>query len=166
MAGGGDNGAMGANGVAGPAANIPFTTDGQTNQAAATAVGLVGASCSSNDPNHLCLGIKYVSYLSPSGDPAVTQAQAAANIQFPKALTLDGVYGSETEKVMNACNPASLLMAIDALATEHYRAIVAARPAAQKFLAGWITRAQRIPEYNPEALRGQQITAAQEGSDL
>jgi lysozyme family protein len=91
---------------------------------------------------------------------AIRAAQSAVLFQFPEALAVDGVYGPETEKLMNACNQTSLLMALDAMACEHYRAIVAARPASQKFLNGWLARANRIPEYNPVALRGRKLSIA------
>ena len=121
--------------------------------------------CASEDIADNCVAAKFVDLainMEGTGKcgAAVKILQAAANFQFPGALTVDGQYGPETEKEINACNAASLLMAMDALACEHYRAIVAARPASQKYLDGWIERANRIPEYNPCALRGRQITAA------
>ena len=91
---------------------------------------------------------------------AVKIAQQAAEIQFPGALTIDGVYGEETERTLNACNVASVLMSMDALGCAHYRAIVAARAASQKYLDGWIARANRIPECNPNAPRGEKIQPA------
>ena len=95
---------------------------------------------------------------------AVKIAQAAAEMQFPESLLLDGVYGPSTERMLNTANPASLLMAMDGLACEHYRAIDAARPQSEKFLAGWLARANRIPEYDPSALRGRKINPGMEAA--
>ena len=95
---------------------------------------------------------------------AVKIAQGAAEMQFPESLLLDGVYGPSTERMLNTANPASLLMAMDGLACEHYRAIAAARPQSEKFLAGWLARAHRIPEYDPNALRGRKINPGTEAA--
>src|SRR5689334_16065327 len=36
--------------------------------------------CDSNDPSHLCLSLKYVVYKDTTGQPILTQAEAAKNI--------------------------------------------------------------------------------------
>ena len=61
------------------------------------------------------------------------------------ALVEDGGYGPRTEAAINAVEPSRLMGLICQAATEHYRAIVDHHPASQKFLAGWVRRAQDIP---------------------
>jgi hypothetical protein len=69
-------------GVNGPSAQIPA---GASNPADGThsnppASSVVGAGCSSSDPNKMCVALKYVAYLDSTGTPTVTQAQAISNV--------------------------------------------------------------------------------------
>jgi hypothetical protein len=48
--------------------------------------GLVSASCVSNDPSFLCIGVKLVSYVDSSGTPALSQAQAVQTIGGVNAI--------------------------------------------------------------------------------
>ncbi|MGK5082624.1 matrixin family metalloprotease, partial [Bdellovibrionota bacterium FG-1] len=45
-----------------------------------TGAPIVGDSCQSSDPQHLCVALKYVPYLDGNGAPVVTSAQAIANV--------------------------------------------------------------------------------------
>lgn len=40
----------------------------------------VGDTCKSDDPNHICLALKYVVYQEPTGDPLLTQAEVSNNL--------------------------------------------------------------------------------------
>lgn len=85
----GQNGSSGnavsnVNGISFP--GIPSAhaeTTAPTTQAPAS--GVVGESCHTNDPNHICLALKYVAYKDSSGTPTVSQEAAVNNIkQFNK----------------------------------------------------------------------------------
>jgi hypothetical protein len=41
---------------------------------------VVGNSCVSKDPNHICLGLKYVVYKNPRGSPVASEADALKNL--------------------------------------------------------------------------------------
>ncbi|HTZ78697.1 MAG TPA: glycosyl hydrolase 108 family protein [Stellaceae bacterium] len=56
-------------------------------------------------------------------------------------LVEDGVLGSATRAAAAAAEGAALLAALRSEAAAHYRLIVAARPASQRFLTGWLVRA-------------------------
>ena len=95
---------------------------------------------------------------------AVRIMQQAILLQQPGVLVADSSYGPETEKWANACNAASLLMAMESLACEHYGNLVAANPRLHVFLQGWIARANRTPEYNEQGAPSEQIQAASESA--
>jgi hypothetical protein len=46
-----------------------------------TSTPIVGASCHTDDPNHLCLALKYVVYNDSKDTPVVNQQEAIANIK-------------------------------------------------------------------------------------
>lgn len=98
---------------------------------------------------------------------AVKIAQQAANFACPEtrladlridALRTDGLYGPQTQYVLNLCDPDKLLLAMATFAAMHYRAIAAARPASAKYLNGWLARAQKLPVWNPAATAGLRLT--------
>ena len=88
---------------------------------------------------------------------AVKIAQQAANFAKPGMLDTDGLYGPQTQYVLNLCDPDKLLMAMATFAGLHYRAIAAARPASAKYLNGWLVRAQKLPVWDPAAPAGQRL---------
>jgi lysozyme family protein len=53
----------------------------------------------------------------------------------------DGVLGPKTLEAVTGADPAALVVAIRAEAAGFYRALVAAKPAFEKFQAGWLNRA-------------------------
>jgi len=55
----------------------------------------------------------------------------------------DGIYGEVTEDAVNRLDPNTLLTDYRAKLTAHYKAIVVARPEEEKFLKGWLRRAQQ-----------------------
>lgn len=58
------------------------------------------------------------------------------------SITEDGVLGPETIKRANGLPPANLESAVKLMAARHYKAIAAANPAEEKFLTGWLKRAE------------------------
>jgi lysozyme family protein len=58
------------------------------------------------------------------------------------AIPEDGILGPETLKRANSLPAANLESAVKLMAARHYKAIAAANPAEEKFLAGWIRRAE------------------------
>ena len=60
-------------------------------------------------------------------------------------LVEDGAWGPMTENTVNAVPPDRMLQALCQESAEHYHAIVAGRPASEKFLHGWLTRAAEVP---------------------
>jgi Matrixin len=48
-------------------------------QSASAAV--IGESCASSDPNHLCLALRYVTFRDPNGVPGVSENLAVANVR-------------------------------------------------------------------------------------
>ncbi len=57
--------------------------------------------------------------------------------------TIDGNYGPHTEAAINAVDPDFFLDKFRAALISHYQAIVAAHPNEEKFLAGWLRRAEQ-----------------------
>jgi lysozyme family protein len=57
----------------------------------------------------------------------------------------DGNIGPRTVIAANGCDQVLLLKSLIIVAQEHYRAIVAHDPTQQKWLKGWLNRAQSIP---------------------
>lgn len=74
-------------------------------------------------------------------DMTVNMSSTAVKLlQTALLVTVDGFFGAGTLSAVNAAGE-SLLPAYKAKLTEHYQNIVAARPAAAKFLNGWLRRA-------------------------
>ena len=57
-------------------------------------------------------------------------------------IAVDGKWGPATEAAVNARLPLSLMEGLRAAAAAHYRDVVAANPANEKFLNGWLARAE------------------------
>jgi len=65
-----------------PATDVPNNPGNSTGgSTSAAAPALIGDSCKSTDPNHICLALKYVVYLDSSSRAAVTRPQAAGNVK-------------------------------------------------------------------------------------
>jgi hypothetical protein len=61
---------------------IPSAHADETPASAPTATAAAaGTSCHSDDPSHVCLGMKYVVFKDSSGKPVVSKEEAAANVQ-------------------------------------------------------------------------------------
>ena len=56
-------------------------------------------------------------------------------------LVVDGEYGPNTEKAVNAAKPFPLLVRYQEALEQHYRDVVAKNPKEEKFLDGWLRRA-------------------------
>lgn len=75
------------------------------------------------------------------GVPAATKiAQAIARV------TVDGVYGRQTERGINNIHPERMLTRLAELSRERYLAIIARNPSQKVFRNGWLRRAARLPE--------------------
>lgn len=75
---------------------------------------------------------------------AVKLVQSSLN-DLDDHLVIDGAYGPATEASINAEDPLILLHGLCMASAEHYKAIVAKRPQSQKYLSGWLKRAEEIP---------------------
>ena len=65
-----------------PATNVPDNPGNPTGGSpSAISPALVGESCKSSDPNHICLAVKYIVYGDASGRTPISSAQAAENIK-------------------------------------------------------------------------------------
>lgn len=71
---------------------------------------------------------------------AVRMAQQAAT-RLGHLCAADGAFGPATLAAVNACEPKALLLEMARAMAAHYRAIVAADPTQEVFLAGWLKRA-------------------------
>jgi lysozyme family protein len=72
---------------------------------------------------------------------AVQTLQKAVNA-LGGSLTVDGGWGPMTLAAVNAADQAALVQAFIAARVAHYMAIVAGNPVDQKYLKGWLMRAQ------------------------
>jgi lysozyme family protein len=72
---------------------------------------------------------------------AVQTLQKAVNA-LGGSLTVDGGWGPMTLAAVNAADQAAMVQAFIAARVAHYMAIVAGNPGDQKYLKGWLTRAQ------------------------
>ena len=72
---------------------------------------------------------------------AVKTLQRAVN-SLGGSLTVDGGWGPHTLAAANACDPTALAQAFIEARMGYYRAIVAANPSDQRYLNGWLARAQ------------------------
>jgi lysozyme family protein len=61
----------------------------------------------------------------------------------PISLVVDGQWGPRTVEEVNKCNQDELVSEFQQARIEHYQAIVAANPAKEKYLAGWLARARK-----------------------
>jgi lysozyme family protein len=60
-------------------------------------------------------------------------------------LDVDGIWGPKTEASVNAVEPETMLRLLCELSADRYRGIVERRPTSQKFLKGWLRRAEEVP---------------------
>jgi lysozyme family protein len=60
--------------------------------------------------------------------------------QESAGIAADGIFGPQTFRTLNVEDPKPLLTSICSSQAGFYRGIVVARPASQKFLAGWLVR--------------------------
>ena len=60
--------------------------------------GLVSETCKSSDPNHICLGTKWVTYTDPTGAPVLTQQQALTNLATMNQLWAQCDIGFQIEQ--------------------------------------------------------------------
>lgn len=74
---GGAAGSAAGPGAAGSAEKLPLTGGNAPGRAQAS---LVSPSCKNSDPNHICLGTKWVSYKDSNGAAVLTQDQAVSNL--------------------------------------------------------------------------------------
>lgn len=59
----------------------PSSVRDQRDRAPQAITAPIGESCSSGDPNKLCLAIRYVAYQNGGGDPTVSESEAIENIR-------------------------------------------------------------------------------------
>lgn len=75
---------------------------------------------------------------------AVYLLQQAVNDSSPATvLNEDSQWGPKTVGAANACNPVALVAAFKSARVFHYECIVKANPQDEKYLAAWITRAEK-----------------------
>ena len=76
-------------------------------------------------------------------DMSVNMKHSAIRIlqRLLSGLAIDGEYGADTEKEINAANAFLLLVRYQEALAQYYRDLVASNPAEEKFLAGWLRRA-------------------------
>ena len=67
--------------------------------------------------------------------------QAAVNA-CGGSVAVDGQLGPGSLAAVNGCDPVALVTAFKKQRSDHYRRIVALNPANEKYLAGWLERAQ------------------------
>jgi lysozyme family protein len=78
------------------------------------------------------------------GGTAVHLLQQAVNDSSPATvLNEDGLWGPKTVGAVNACDPVTLVAAFKSARAFHYECIVKANPQDEKYLAGWIARAEK-----------------------
>jgi lysozyme family protein len=74
--------------------------------------------------------------------PATEMLQKAVNALHAATVAEDGVIGPLTLEAVNATDPDAILAAFRSQRAAYYEAIVAANPADQPYLNGWLRRAQ------------------------
>jgi lysozyme family protein len=77
--------------------------------------------------------------------PAIMALQRAIGCQPVNTVPIDGQYGPNTENMANRCEPDSLLQDLARFYVLHYNAILVAHPNDEKFRAGWLARAVKLP---------------------
>ena len=68
--------------------------------------------------------------------------QEAVNALHGNSVGVDGLMGPLTREAANARDPEALLAAFRTVRGEYYRRIAIAKPEDQKYLAGWLRRAE------------------------
>ena len=81
-----------------------------------------------------------------TGSNSIRILQKAIRIQYPQ-ITVDGIFGSQTEKYLVLCNQKMLLESYTLNRIRFYNELVANRPKDKKYLHGWINRAYIIYDY-------------------
>lgn len=74
---------------------------------------LIGETCRTGDPNHLCLGSKWVTYTDASGTPVLTKQQAITNIGTMNQLWAQCDIGFQIEEY-DAVDPTASSLAFGA----------------------------------------------------
>ncbi|WP_107910313.1 N-acetylmuramidase [Luteibacter sp. OK325] len=65
------------------------------------------------------------------------------------ALAIDGVIGSRTLRVVNACDAARIHAMFKTRRVDYYRGLAKRRPSLQCFLAGWLRRTESFAYISP-----------------
>lgn len=68
--------------------------------------------------------------------------QEAVNALHGGSVGVDGLMGPQTREATNARDPEALLAAFRTMRGDYYRQIVASRPEDEKYLPGWLRRAE------------------------
>ena len=76
---------------------------------------------------------------------AITAFQRAICVQIKNTIPIDGCYGPNTEAMANRCDQDGLLEDLARQFVLHYQAILKANPSDEKFRAGWMARAAKLP---------------------
>lgn len=87
------------------------------------------------------VALKVFDLAVPDGPANAIRALQRACRAAGRAVSEDGVLGAQTIAAANALDRAALLAALKSELAAHFRALVAARPAQARFLAGWLNRA-------------------------
>jgi lysozyme family protein len=77
---------------------------------------------------------------------AVKLLQQSVNwVNQDSALPVDGIPGNRTMAAVNVLSPRLLLPVLISQAKNHYNGIAQRDPSQQRFLKGWLARAERLP---------------------
>lgn len=79
-------------------------------------------------------------------------AQSAANWFEGNDIAVDGGFGPITLQAINRCNPTEYMEALVAELEGFYLDLVERKPTKQKFLAGWLNRARKLPSMAVQAI--------------
>lgn len=74
---------------------------------------------------------------------ACKMAQIASNTLSSAQITEDGNWGPNTVEAINECDSGALVAAFQKVRADRYRAIVAANPLDERYLANWLARADK-----------------------
>jgi hypothetical protein len=74
---------------------------------------------------------------------ACKMAQIASNTLSSAQITEDGNWGPNTVEAINECDSGALVAAFQKVRADRYRAIVAANPLDERYLANWLARAEK-----------------------
>ena len=75
---------------------------------------------------------------------AVKYLQMSLNV-YGAELRVDGVFGAETSRAANSCDPELILDLLCGVSREHYESAARRSPSSKKFLPGWLRRAEMRP---------------------